>query len=97
MDGGDPRPIPGFEPGEWPIGWSRDRRSLFLERFGDLTTHVDRLDTATGRRALLFDLRPPDPAGVAPYPGLAVSADGKSYAYSFIRNLSELYLIDGLK
>jgi hypothetical protein len=27
----------------------------------------------------------------------SVSADGKSYAYSFIRNLSELYLIEGLK
>jgi hypothetical protein len=97
MDGGEPRPVPGFEPGEWPIGWSRDRRSLFLERFRELTTQVDRLDTVTGRRERLFGLLPPDPAGIAPYPGIAVSADGKSYAYSFIRNLSELYIIEGVR
>jgi hypothetical protein len=97
MNGVTPRPIPGFEPGEWPVAWSKDGRSLFLSRIQDLTIQVHRLDTLTGRRELLFDLRPPDPAGVAPYPGLAVSADGRSYAYSFIRNLSELYLIEGLK
>jgi len=97
IEGGEPRPIPGFEPGESPVTWSRDGRSLFLTRFQDLSIQVHRLDTLTGRRELLFDLRPPDPAGVAPYPGLAVSADGRSYAYSFIRNLSELYLIEGLR
>jgi hypothetical protein len=40
---------------------------------------------------------PADPAGVAPGGSVRLSADGKSYAYSFIRNLSELYLIEGLK
>ncbi|HUL79123.1 MAG TPA: protein kinase [Vicinamibacteria bacterium] len=97
MDGGEPRPVPRFEPGDWPVGWSRDGRSLFVQRFQGLTVQVHRLDAATGRRELLFDLAPPDPAGIFPFPGIAVSADGKSYAYSFIRNLSELYLIEGLR
>ncbi|HUL76294.1 MAG TPA: protein kinase [Vicinamibacteria bacterium] len=97
IDGGEPRPIPRFEPGDWPVGWSRDGRSLFVQRFQDLTVQVHRLDTLTARRELLFGLVPPDPAGIAPFPGLAVSADGKSYAYSFIRNLSDLYLIEGLR
>jgi Tol biopolymer transport system component len=96
-EGGEPRPIPGFEPGDWPVGWSRDGRSLFLQRFQDLAIQIHRLDTLTGRRELLFGLVPSDPAGIAPFLGVAVSADGKSYAYSFIRNLSELYLIEGLK
>ena len=95
MDGGEPGPISGFEPGDWPVAWSKEGRSLLVRRSQDLTIQIHRLDTLTGRRKLLFDLVPPDPAGVIGY--AAMSADGKSYAYSFIRNLSELYLIEGLK
>jgi eukaryotic-like serine/threonine-protein kinase len=106
MDGGAPRPIAGVEPGEWPVGWGRDGHSLFLVRVQGLTTQVHRLDPATGRRELLLELVPPDPAGIAVFRGVgvavrgvgvAVSADGKSYARSFLRNLSELYLIEGLR
>jgi hypothetical protein len=97
VDGGAPRPIPGFEPGEGPVGWSRDGRSLFLERIQELTIQIHRLDTLTGRRERLFGLVPPDPAGIVGYAAVAVRADGKSHAYSFIRNLSELYLIEGLR
>ncbi len=97
IDGGESRPLPGIEPGEWPIGWSTDGRSLHLARMRGLVLQVHRLDLGTGRRELLHELVPPDPAGVGRLPYLAVSADGKSYAYSFIRNLSELYLIEGLK
>jgi hypothetical protein len=97
IEGGESRPIPGIEPREWPIGWSTDGRSLYLARIHGLAGQVHRLDLLTGRRELLHELVPPDLAGFAPLPYLAVSADGKSYAYSFIRNLSELFLIEGLK
>jgi hypothetical protein len=97
MDGGAPRPIAGFEPGESPVGWSRDGQSLFLERFQESTIEIHRLNTLTGRREPTFRLGPPDPAGIVGYTAVAVSPDGKSYAYSFMRNLSELYLIDGLR
>jgi hypothetical protein len=97
IEGGESRPIPGIEPGEWPIGWSTDGRSLHLARFRGSVMEVHRLELVTGRRELLHELVPPDPAGVGRLPYLVVSADGKSYAYSFIRNLSELYLIEGLK
>ncbi|HXY42399.1 MAG TPA: protein kinase [Vicinamibacteria bacterium] len=97
LAGGEPRPIPGIEPGEQAIGWSQDGRSLYVARPGSSAVKVHRLDLATGRRQLLHDLAPADPAGV--YPGFTpgISADGKSCAYSFIRSLSQLYLIDGLK
>ena len=97
MDGGPSRPVPGIEEGEGPIGWSADGRSLYLTRFRGLARLVHRLDLVTGRRELLHELVPADPAGVVPVGPVCVSADGKSYAYSFIRNLSELYLIEGLK
>jgi hypothetical protein len=97
IDGGEPRTITGIEPGEWPISWSADGRSLYLGRLRGVAFQVHRLDLRTGRRERLHELAPPDPAGFQPMLGLAVSADGKSYAYSFIRNLSELYLVEGLK
>ena len=97
IDGGEPRPIPGIEAGERPMRWSADGRSLYLTRFRGLARQVHRLDLVSGRRELLHELVPPDPAGVGLFSSPVVSADGKSYAYSFIRNLSELYLIEGLK
>lgn len=56
-----------------------------------------RLDLATGRRELRRELMPPDPAGVLMIRPPHISSDGKSYAYSYRRTLSELFLADGLK
>jgi Tol biopolymer transport system component len=97
LEGGEPRPVPGLEPGDWPIGWTTDGRSLYLYRLGSRAIQVFRLHLDTRRRELLHELAPADPTGVSLVPSLSVSTDGKSYAYSFIRNLSELYLIEGLK
>jgi Tol biopolymer transport system component len=100
IDGGESRPIAGFDQGEQPIIWSSDGRSLYLKGVRHLATQISRLDPVTGRRELVFALSPIDPAGVDQVRGggpVTVSADGNSYAYSFIRNLSELYLIEGLK
>jgi hypothetical protein len=97
LDGGEPRAITGVEGEDLPIGWSGDGGSLYLVRFQGIAVQVHRLGLGTGRRELLHELALPDPAGTAPTDALAVSADGKSYAYSFIRNLSELFLVEGLK
>jgi hypothetical protein len=42
-------------------------------------------------------ISPADPAGVQGLAGLKFSADGKSYAYSALRIISDLYVVDGLK
>ncbi len=98
VDAGESRPVAGFGDGDQPLSWGSDGRSLYVKRLRGLATQVSRLDPVTGRRELVAELAAPDPAGVAnPAPMVAVSADGKSYAYSFMRNLSELYLIEGLK
>jgi hypothetical protein len=40
---------------------------------------------------------PPDPAGIATLGGLAATPDGKAYAYSYVRSLADLYVVEGLK
>jgi hypothetical protein len=58
---------------------------------------VDRIDLATGKREPFKEIVPADPSGAQSIPGLRFSADGKSYAYSLGRMLSDLYVVDGLK
>jgi len=95
IEGGEPDPS-GLRAGRVARHWSRDGRSLFLTRFQDLSIQVHRLDTLTADESSCSISAPRTPPA-SPLSGLAVSADGRSYAYSFIRNLSELYLIEGLR
>ena len=52
--GSEARPIPGLSPGEFPIRWSSDGKSLFFWGFA--------LDVRSGRRRPWKEFRPPDPA-----------------------------------
>ncbi len=58
---------------------------------------IFRLDFATGKRALWKELSPPDASGISNVAPPAIAADGKTYAYSYNRILSDLFLADGLK
>ena len=73
-----------------------DDKSL-LVRNRSLPVQVTRVDIATGHREPWKEVAPADPAGVQSIPSLRFSADGKSYAYSTFRVLSDLYVVDGLK
>ena len=52
---------------------------------------------ATGRKELWKEIMPADLVGVKYLPRVALTPDGKSYAYSYYRHLSDLYLVEGLK
>jgi Tol biopolymer transport system component len=102
IDGGAPRPSRGLESGDEPIRWSSDGASLFVTRYIGRSTEVHQLELSTGHRKLLWKLAAQDPAGAFPPGfgtghGVRLTPDGKAYAYSYMRNLSELYLVDGLK
>ena len=55
------------------------------------------VDVDTGRQELWKEIRPPDPAGFLGVGPLIVAADGRSYYYSYQRELADLYLIEGLR
>lgn len=42
-------------------------------------------------------LAPNDSAGVTAIVNVRITPDGKSYAYSFDRELSDLFLVDGVR
>jgi Tol biopolymer transport system component len=93
---GDPRPIPGLEPGDLPISWSEDARSIFVYQPGDVPAKVFRLDLATGKKTLWKQLVPGDSAGVATIDPILVTPDGKTFVYGFHRTLADLYMVEGL-
>ena len=94
---GDPVPIKGLQPGEVPVAWTADGRSLYVYRGGELPAKVYRLELATGNRVLWKELMPPDPAGVEFVGPVLPTPDGKSYVYGYRRLLSDLYLVEGLQ
>ncbi|MGI9070042.1 MAG: protein kinase domain-containing protein [Bryobacteraceae bacterium] len=77
-------------------GASEDGHTLFLatER---LPSQIYRFDVKTGRRELMMELAPVDRAGVIGALTVQMTPDGKSYAYSYPQELSELHWVEGLK
>jgi DNA-binding beta-propeller fold protein YncE len=97
VDGGDARPVPGTSAADAPIGWTRDGRGIFVQTRSALPSRIERIDVATGDRALVRELTPPDPAGVVAIRPVHLAADGEAYVYSYKRLLDELYVLEGLK
>jgi Tol biopolymer transport system component len=83
-------------PNERIMGFFDGGKSLLL-RTRTIPVQLTRVDIATGRREPWKEIVPADPAGVQSIPSLRFSADGKAYAYSTGRILSDLYVVDGLK
>ena len=97
ITGGDPKPISSAEPGESVIGWSADGRHLFLSKLeGPSSLEISRLDLSTGRREPWRELKTPDPVGVT-ISKVVMTTDGESFAYSFQRDITTLFLIGGLR
>jgi len=97
LAGGEPRVIPGLNPGEQPITWSSDGRSLYVYQPGELPARVDRLDVQTGQRSLWKQLMPSDPAGVETIGPILMTPDAKTCVFGYHRMLADLYLVEGLK
>jgi Tol biopolymer transport system component len=97
LSGGEPRPIPGLTRNDVPVRFREDSRSIYLYQGTEFPAIIYQLDLATGRRSSWRQLLPPDPAGLVSIGPIAIAPDGKSYAYSSYRILSDLYLIQGLK
>jgi Tol biopolymer transport system component len=95
--GGEPKLVPGVQPGEFPTAWSGDGRSLFVIARGRIPAQVFRVDITTGQRTFWRSFEPADAAGIDSIRGVLISADEKAYVYGYSRTLSDLYLVQGLK
>lgn len=90
------RQLPNLEQNYLPIGWSTDGKYLFIKERGKIPAAVYRYELHTGKKDFWFELMPKDTTGVHEILRVLMTPDGKSYAYSYTRDLSDLFLIEGL-
>ena len=82
---------------EEPVQWTAGGDSLFVLRSGGIPAKIYRVNLATGQKEIWKQLMPTDATGVFDISQVALTNDGKAYAYSYSRLLSNVYLVEGLK
>ncbi len=96
VNGREPKLVPDLQPFEMVSGWTADGHSVYVMSRGQIPAEIYLVDLATGRRTLWKSVEPADSAGIDTIGRVTVSADGKAYVYSYVRTLSDLYLVQGL-
>jgi hypothetical protein len=98
LEGGEPRPVNNIRKNERPLSWGQDSASIYVRsEQWMLPVSVTQLNLATGARRELFQFMPGDPSGILMIRSIFPSPDGKVCALDYVRQLSDLYLVDGLK
>ncbi len=97
VDGGAPVPFLIMASDDTALQVSSDGRLLYVRRGGAWPPVVDRIDISTGRREAWKTIQPADPVGVDIVIRILVTPDGKGYCHDYIRSLSELFVVEGLK
>ena len=102
IHGGDAQPVPALKAGDIPVQWSHDGRYVYtVDNVGDVRSpavDVFRVELTTGARVLWKTLTPPDPVGVEGMRAtVVITPDARSYCYSYMRRLGDLFVVDGLK
>jgi dipeptidyl aminopeptidase/acylaminoacyl peptidase len=95
FESGQLRPLPGAAPRELACQWTNDGKALYVFANGAASAPLTKIELATGRRTPIRTLAPADPAGLVNVSGVRVTPDGKAYAYTYDRRLSDLYLVEG--
>jgi len=93
VEGGEPRRVPGVEKPVWVRGWDDAGRLFVTDKEKPMVAEVSRLDPRTGRLEPWRTVAPPDRAGVVGVHKLFVTPDGQAYAYSYMRELADLYVV----
>lgn len=96
IGGGAPRPILGLLPGE-DAAWSSDPNVLFVFQHSASSIRIFRLNILTGQRKFFKEIAQPVGPGICQISHLLLNPDGTAYVFGYIRLLSDLYMVSGLK
>jgi hypothetical protein len=97
VDGGPPQPVAHLKADDQVVQWADTPRTVYVRKRGSLPLRIARVNLDTGQREPWHDLMPGDPAGVADVNSVIIASDGRHYAYSSFRLLTELYLLEGVR
>jgi eukaryotic-like serine/threonine-protein kinase len=96
VGGGEPIAVTHTEPGEEPVQWTPDGKSILVGK-REVPARVFVVNLASGERRLMQSFMPADPTGLFGNSSPTFSSDLKKYVYSYQRITSDLYIVDGLK
>ncbi len=97
VDSGSPvREIKGLQDKDRPIQITADGNDIFVANYNGLTASIYRLNLSSGKRQLVKTLEMRDPTGGFGVIRVLTTPDGQYFAYGTLRQLSELYLLQGL-
>ena len=92
VKGDKPALLKGAQGGDIPVGWGQDGGQFYVARTDHLPVRVYRIDRANGKRDLVRELAPRDPAGVIPdISSVFTGGKGPTLVYSYFRLQSDLY------
>ena len=96
IDGGQAHPVNGLGHHDRVIGWREDNRSIFISTHRDVnqTIPVSILDLTTGQKTPWKELRAS--RAVDETYNVAITPNGRAWAYNFRVKLSDLYIATGL-
>ena len=95
LDGGESQSIAWIGDAEF-LGWSADGAAAFVARRSGPRMEIQRVDVRTGRAQPWKTLAPTDPVGIEQLGFAVVAGGGRSYCYSYDRQLRDLYMLEGL-
>ncbi len=94
--GGNETSLVGLDSTDEVIRWSRDGQSLLVFAGRNVSPRIERFDMGSGQRTTIQELAA-GRAGVTSVWNAEISADEKSYAYTFDRSISVLYAVEGVR
>jgi DNA-binding winged helix-turn-helix (wHTH) protein len=95
LDGAAPRRIPESE-GMTPVGWP-GLGTVVARDATPVPARLFRFDLAGGRRTPWRELAPADRSGIKRLNSISIAGQGEAYAYSYTRQVSDLYSVTGLR
>jgi Tol biopolymer transport system component len=99
VESGSSHPAKGFGNDDQFVRWAEHKDEMYISREESSLqplVRVYRLNVVTGKRILTKEIPIPDPAGFF-FVSLLLAPDAKSYFYTYSRQLSTLFLAEGLK
>jgi dipeptidyl aminopeptidase/acylaminoacyl peptidase len=98
LETGEQTSLGPIEVGDSVISWSADGRYIFIQHntSENRSSKIIRMDVRSGKEEIWRELRPLDP-GAYMFGQVCLTPDGKSYGFSYQRDLETLYLVKGVK
>ncbi|MBS1794008.1 MAG: PD40 domain-containing protein [Acidobacteria bacterium] len=95
-DGGT-APLRGLEKDFWLIRWAAGGEQIFVWRRGEIPAVVYKYDLRSGTKEEWRRLMPKDAAGFSQIGAIKLTPDGRTCAYCYLRESSDLYLLENLR